>query len=373
MTMQDTPDPRVRALATARVEAALREGLDGGHFPGAQFYASVGGQVVVDTALGEARLGVPMKPDTAVSWQCATKPVTAAAVCLLGERGSLDLDDPVVRYLPRFGQHGKGPITLRHLLSHLAGFANDPPWRSYGPLTPEQVEDMVCASRLRQGWEPGADVLYSNWHGYSALGAVVSKVDGRPFARFAREELFEPLDLKASWIGVEQSEAAAVAECMAFVYDVAGPRPEILPFGGLFQGRDLQTCSPASGGVGPVRELGRMYESFLDSLRQGRRAVLGPATVQEMVQRTTMSTGRGAFHGLGFLVLPQLFAQWCPRAFGHPGLRCVQAYADPRTGIVVSAAVNGLGRGVGLSDAVAAAGLAVYQSLVEVGLVMDPA
>jgi CubicO group peptidase (beta-lactamase class C family) len=234
-------------------------------------------------------------------------------------------------------------------------------------LTPDDVEARVCTSRLRDGWQPGADVRYSNWHGYSTLGVVAATVAGRPFNSIVRDFLFEPLALRDCWVGVDESSVASVAERVAFVYDVAGSTPEVLPFGGIFQGRDLETCSPASGGLGSMRALGRIYESFLDSLVDRQSAVLAASTMRQMLRRAQLTDGRPAPHGLGFLLVPRIFGSWCPNAFGHPGLRCVQAFADPESRLVVAAAVNGLGRGLEHTDVLPAAAQAVHDTLVEVG------
>ena len=89
-----------------------------GWHTGAQLYASLRGRTVVDLAVGEARLGVPMATDTIVEWASATKPVTCSAAALLWQRGLFDLDDPVCRHLPEFAANGKEAVTIRHLLTH---------------------------------------------------------------------------------------------------------------------------------------------------------------------------------------------------------------------------------------------------------------
>ena len=87
----------------------------------AQVYASLGGKVAADFGLGEARPGVPMTADTLMLWQSAGKPITAVAIMQQVERGKLALEDPVARHIPEFAEHGKGDITVWHLLTHTAG------------------------------------------------------------------------------------------------------------------------------------------------------------------------------------------------------------------------------------------------------------
>src|SRR5688572_6836200 len=101
----------------AAIESGLRERL---HL-GAQLYISRAGQVLIDEAFGEAREGVPMQRESITLWFSAGKPLTAAAIGRLVERGSLTWDTPVAQVIPEFAQHGKETVTLRHLLTHTAG------------------------------------------------------------------------------------------------------------------------------------------------------------------------------------------------------------------------------------------------------------
>src|SRR5262245_49507548 len=110
----DSPLPRTREL----IEQGIAHGLQ----LGAQVYVSHNGQPVADFALGESRSGVPMSVETINPWMSSGKPVTALAIVQLWERGKLDLDDRVSRFIPEFGVKGKEPITIRHLLTHTGGF-----------------------------------------------------------------------------------------------------------------------------------------------------------------------------------------------------------------------------------------------------------
>jgi CubicO group peptidase (beta-lactamase class C family) len=368
--------PDLRGAAATRIADILQQGIDAGEFPGAQVYVSHHGNALVDLALGQARLGVPMTPQTIVSWQCNTKPVTATAVALLWERGLLELDDPVARYLPDFAENGKQAVTVRHLLAHAGGFADDPPLATLGALDLAAVERLVCESRLDDGWEPGTGALYSSWYGYATLGVLVGRVDSRPFPRFVREQVFGPLGMDGCWIGVDPGDVDGVARQMAFLYQVVGDRTEPPPIGGVFQARGLSSCSPASGGIGPMRELARLYESLLDSLRGSRDGLLAPETVQAMVQPVALR-GAPSPWGLGPLVVPGHFGTWCVRAFGHDGLRSSLVFADPEHGVVMAAIVNSLGRAMSNIDVLLDVSRAVYLSvltpaeLAEVGLVVD--
>jgi CubicO group peptidase (beta-lactamase class C family) len=357
-----TPDRR--ALTSARVRAVLAPGLAAGEYLGAQAFASVAGEPLVDLALGDARIGIPMTTDTLVSWQCNTKPVTATAVALLWERGALDPDDYVVSHLPGFGANGKAAVTLRHLLEHSAGFTQDPPLAALGVVSPEKAEALVCASRLMERWWPGMGTLYSSWLGYATLGAIVARVSGRPFSRFVRDEIFLPLGMDDCWIGVDEDREEEVAGRTAFLYDTAGGAPVIPVIGPVAKAQGLTTFSPGSGGIGPMNQLARLYESLVGAGHRTR--LLRSETVDAM---TRSSDARGLrTYGLGFGVRPGAFAPSCPAAFGHVGLRSSLVCAHRARRVVVAVMVNGLGRGRGMAHLTTVVD-AVFGALDELGRV----
>lgn len=111
------------------------------------------------------------------------KPLFAYAVLRLADRKVLDLDQPLVSYLP-LGESDNAwmrRITARHVLSHTAGLPN---WRhEAGPLEPVA--------------EPGKGFNYSG-EGFFWLQRVVERVTDRPFARFMREEVLAPLGMRES-------------------------------------------------------------------------------------------------------------------------------------------------------------------------------
>src|SRR5262249_29491322 len=97
-----------------RTQAVFERGRAEGLHLGAQIYVSHQGQVVADLALGQSKVGIPMRPGTLQLWLSSGKPLTAVAIGQLQEQGRLDWDDPVTRLIPEFAQRGKEQISIRH-------------------------------------------------------------------------------------------------------------------------------------------------------------------------------------------------------------------------------------------------------------------
>jgi CubicO group peptidase (beta-lactamase class C family) len=336
-----------------RTSAALEEGRRAGLHLGAQLYVSLRGETVADAVLGEDRPGVPLTTDHLMLWLSSTKPATAVALAQLWERGELELDDPVARHVPEFAAQGKEGITLRHLLTHTAGLRRlDVGW-------PEDSWDEIiarlCAMRPEPRWPPGRKAGYHTASSWFLLGEVVRRVDGRPFERYVREEVFEPLDLFDSWVGMppERWREYRQAGRIGALWNTEASPPQ--PHGWDVEERCVR-CHPGGNGYGPMRELGRFYEMLLARGTLGGRRLLSPQTVEAMTARHRAGMRDQTFQhvldwGLGFILNSSRYgAETVPygyghhasaRTFGHSGYRSSAGFADPERGLAVALAFNG--------------------------------
>ncbi len=118
---QTRPAPRgLDAIADVlpRTASVLRNAAAQGG--AGQFYLSRDGKVLADVAWGTTREGAAYTPATLVSWASAVKPTTCTCLMKLWERGRIDIDDTVTKFIPEFGVNGKADVTIRHLLTHTA-------------------------------------------------------------------------------------------------------------------------------------------------------------------------------------------------------------------------------------------------------------
>src|SRR3569832_1424294 len=143
-----------QALATFR--ALHRDEMQRGNISGSSFYVIRDGKVVVadHRGLQDADANVPVDAQTIYHWASITKTMTGIAIMQLRDRGLLDLDDPIVKYVPELrGVHDPfgdpGAITIRQLMSHSAGFGGatwrwrDREWQPFEPPGWEQLRAMI--------------------------------------------------------------------------------------------------------------------------------------------------------------------------------------------------------------------------------------
>jgi CubicO group peptidase (beta-lactamase class C family) len=180
------------------------------------------GEVLVNRAYGPAdrEHGVPLRPSARFRIGSLSKQFTAAAILLLEQRGKLDIEAPLARYLPDF-PHADS-LTLHQLLTHTSGLANFNELPDYGeryvqPLsTAEVVEWFKAQPRIGT---PGEKWAYSNSN-YILLAAVIEKVSGKPFATFLHDELFAPLGMNGTGVDIYEDVLGERAE--GYVRDWTG-------------------------------------------------------------------------------------------------------------------------------------------------------
>ncbi len=149
--------------------------------------------------VSDRRTQRPVTADTMFQVASATKPFTATAVLRLHEQGQLDLDLPVLTYLPdlRLGDEAAtGALTTRHLLTHTGGFeGDDSPIQEWGADVLDR--SLVELATLPQIFEPGKAMSYSN-SGFRLLGILAQRISGLPYDQLIRETVLEPLQMNSS-------------------------------------------------------------------------------------------------------------------------------------------------------------------------------
>jgi CubicO group peptidase (beta-lactamase class C family) len=115
---------------------------------------------------------------------------TTPSVMLLVERGQIDLDAPVAKYIPEFAKEDKEAITVRHLMTHTSGLR-----AGLGTFEGGTETAILLACREKVANPIGTQFLYSDIN-FILLGEIVHRVSGKPINRFAADEVFGPLKMK---------------------------------------------------------------------------------------------------------------------------------------------------------------------------------
>ena len=191
------------ALLVTLLHAPIADGLDDFvreqmqtfHLPGLSFALVEKGRIVRVGAYGVADVtrGTAATPATVYKIGSVSKQFIATAIMLLVQEGRLDVDHPVTRYLDGAPAAWQA-ITVRHVLTHTAGFAREPP--AFDPMKAIPDAEIVRALySVPLRFLPGTKWEYSN-AGYYVLAEVVSRVSGRPWAEFLAARVFVPAGMR---------------------------------------------------------------------------------------------------------------------------------------------------------------------------------
>ncbi len=181
---------------------AIKAQADGNRFMGSVLVAK-GDQVVFEMSVGQANVewGIPDSATTKFRIGSLTKQFTAAAVLLLQERGKLEIDEPVAKYLDGVPAPWR-PITLRQLLTHTSGIPDtgelpkkvNREWELFD-FTPTMLFDQMRDRPL--DFEPGTKFKYCNT-GYLLLGWIIERVSGQTYREFVKQSLLDPAGMADS-------------------------------------------------------------------------------------------------------------------------------------------------------------------------------
>ena len=209
-------DPETAGMSRAGVQkivSVFEQQFADGRNIGAQLVVLRHGQVILDRAIGVKRLGtmqVVRRVTPFLLFSC-TKALTAICVHKLVEEGKLELDAPVADYWPEFGTGGKEAATVAHTLAHQAGI----PGRGLYPQIPRWwYWDLVVSNvaGLEAEFEPGTKTAYHLVNNGFVLGELVRRVTNVMMDEYMQRELFEPLGMTHSYLGIPADELLNAAE-----------------------------------------------------------------------------------------------------------------------------------------------------------------
>ena len=176
----ETPDP------FGEIGRVVESHIGLGNLPGAVVLIGHQDSIIFERAFGNRSVEPEleaMTTDTVFDLASLTKVVaTAPSIMLLVQKGLLNLDEPVSKYLPAFGQSGKKNVTVRQLLVHYSGLPAALRQTRRRRITSKNALSRIYQTRLVA--PPGQRFIYSDL-GFVVLGKIVEKVTGQSLSRFA--------------------------------------------------------------------------------------------------------------------------------------------------------------------------------------------
>lgn len=191
-------------LAFPAADSMLKRFAEENHIPGLAFGIMVDGELVHTLNIGYADLEkkIPVTSSTMFRVASISKSVTAMAILRLRDEGRISLDDKASKYIPelkmqQYPTTDAPDITIRHLLTHGAGFPEDNPWGDRQLADSDKDLQELLKKKLSFSNPAGISYEYSNL-GFALLGKIISVVSGRPYQQYIKETIFLPLGMNNS-------------------------------------------------------------------------------------------------------------------------------------------------------------------------------
>lgn len=288
--------------------------------------------------MGPERDALPIRRDAMFLMASITKPIVYLGAMLLVERGQLNLNDRVTRYLPEFAENGKEETLVLHLFTHTSGLPDMLPnntelRKQHTPLD----EFLLRAARDTVPlFKPGTQLSYQSM-GTATVALIIQRLSGLSISEFLRREIFEPLGLKSTALGSKGFPRERLVRVEVPDYQVGGTDFDWnseywqrlgAPWGGMFS-------TPEDFAV--------ICQMLLSGGRIGKTQLVSPATVRMMTTNRLDDQPdlpepirRTQPWGLGWrLNHPGTSGSWSDllgrHVFGHTGATGTTVWMDPQT------------------------------------------
>jgi CubicO group peptidase (beta-lactamase class C family) len=364
------------------VREAFETSFEDHNEKGASLAVYVDGEKKVDLwgGVADTETNTPWEEDTLCIVYSVTKGATAILAHKMHQDGELDFDAPVTKYWPEFGQNGKADVPVRYLFTHQVGLPYlDPPITLDEVLEGSRIVEVL--EQQKPVWEPGTA------HGYHALtygwliGALISKIKGKPYGQVFAEEIADPLGIEF-YIGAPES----VHDRVAFLNNMPPPpenaldlitdpdiKANVMALGAAMQDpnstftRALSTNGvlptpmreswnkpevyasemPGANGISNARNLAKLYAatvSEVDGVRLLNDHTVEQAKIEKVNGPDQTLVGPSRF-GTGFMLPTPMNQLLGDGSFGHPGAGGALGFADTKYKVGYGYVMNQLGGG----------------------------
>lgn len=297
--------------------------VDAGRLPHAATLVSRRGEIAHRSCIGEARPGEALKDDAIYRIASMTKPITSVAFMMLVEEGKVALSDPLVKFCPEFADTGvfvagggnvpfltrppTQPIRMVDLLRHTAGLTygfqeRTPVDAAYRKARIDDFDADYTMDSFIEGlakiplqFDPGAHWNYSM--ATDVLGAVIERIEGKPFGEVLHERIFAPLGMVDTGFKVPADQQHRLTDAYAF-----HPKDKMQGFDGGARSRWAKDRSFESGGGGlasTVDDYHRFCLMLLGGGKLGDTRIISRKTLELMTSNHLPGGGDLTQHSVG--------------------------------------------------------------------------
>ncbi|SFT39982.1 CubicO group peptidase, beta-lactamase class C family [Lishizhenia tianjinensis] len=275
---------------TESINKILRSHVSSASQPGLTIGVVKNNKLIYHNSIGYMQLAdaIPFNDTTIFDLASVTKQFTSACIGILENQGKLSLDDDVRKYIPELAIYAD-TIRIKHLLNHTSGIRNhnvlldlkgfDYQHQGY---TNQMIQELMFYQKGVNNL-PGEKMLYSNTN-YVLLALIVERVSEMKIHAFAKQELFEPMEMKNSFYRSKLDEEIKNKAYPYYKVDDA-----------YQQHKSLTLCVGAGGMESTVQDLAQWSRIFLDETN--RLSYLGDfiTKLDTLNNGTPMKHARGMF------------------------------------------------------------------------------
>jgi serine beta-lactamase-like protein LACTB, mitochondrial len=309
-SMADAAPPAEWTAAAEQGRRAVRDVLSEKNLPGLSVAVGVGGRLVWAEGFGWADVErhERMTPQTQLRIGTASIALTSAAAGLLLEQGRLKLDEPIQTYVPQFPKK-PWPVTVRHVMGHLAGLGNDGGDESslFAQHCERPVDAFPAFADDDLRFEPGTAFRFSRY-GWIVISAAIEAAADEPFLDVMRTRVFEPLDM-------DDTRADSTTDKIPHKAAPYFPRYSADPRYGLDPTRELDLSCYAGG----LAFLSTPSDLVRFGMAVDGGTLLKPATVQLLQTSQRLPSRKETGYGLGWHLETVPLAGTQASAVGHDG------------------------------------------------------
>lgn len=286
----------------AKIDSYVEREIKAAKIPGAALGVVKNDKTIYMKGYGKAdETGRAVTPQTPFIIGSISKSFTALAVMQLVEAGKLELDAPVQKYLPWFrvaDAEASAKMTARHLLTHTSGIDTYSGKDIYtGPGTDTIQELVHKQAGVKLSGPVGGGFLYSNVN-YIILGAMVEAASGLSYEEYIKKHIFEPLEMKHSYVSREEAEKDGLAAGYMAWFGILRPAE--------FSYRSANL--PAAYIISCAEDLSHYMIAMMNGGSYDGKSVITPESIKEM-HRPAVKTSRNgsSYYGFGWYLGSDIF------------------------------------------------------------------